>query len=345
MYNEERKQEFINTHTQKNSTKKFMAQIFNWFEPYETEWGIDLSQQSAEILQPVVDKTSGLRSKSTELVLILLKEYVNWCGRNGYETSRGIYEVKINSIEKIKNQMVSSPIHLKRIIDRETPKETPVNTNKKEEKKFGFDKPERETVDITYRVFLWMAFAGLDDEDAIRVTADDVDLANLRINFEGHSYEIYKECIEDFEKACNLKSFIYEHPRYTIRRDRALGNCIMRGFRSSDIDLKSIRPIINRRLNPTEKDRDKFENLKQPFCKLSYKRIQLSGMFYRMYERERAGYTLNFSEEVASQINRKLEKDPNTYTTTDTRTMTTIANQIEREYLADYRKWKCAFAI
>lgn len=343
MYNEERKQEFINTHTQKNSTKKFMAQIFNWFEPYETEWGIDLSQQSAEILQPVVDKTSGLRSKSTELVLILLKEYVNWCGRNGYETSRGIYDVKVNSIEKIKNQMVSSPLHLKTIMDKE-PKKESENSDEKEDK-FGFDKPERETVDITYRVFLWMAFAGLDDEDAVRVTSEDVDLVNLKINFEGYSYDIYKECIEDFEKACNLKNFLYEHTNYTIRRDRAPGNCIMRGFRSSNVDLKNIRPIINRKLNPTENDRKELKNLKCPYRKLSYNRIQLSGMFYRMYERERAGCMLNFSEEVDSQIKKKLKKDPNAYTTSDTRTMTTIANQIEREYLADYKKWKCAFAI
>ena len=321
MYNENQKRAFIESHTNSDKTMAKIVQIFSWFEPYEEDWGLDLSKQSAEKLQPVVNELTGVRSKSTELILIILKEYVKWCGRNGYEVSRGIFDVRINTIDKIQNQMVASPLHLKAKLDE------------------FFEPVEEETIDITYRVFLWMAFAGLDDKDAIRVTADCVDLKNLRINFEGHSYEIYKECIEDFKKACDLTDFQYKHPNYITRRDRADGNLIMRGIRTPTVDLKTIRPVINKKFGADDTE----ETSGRQKSRISYKRTYLSGIFYRAYERERAGLPVDFSEFIARSIERK-EKTKK-YTVTKTRTLTTIANTIEREYLADYEKWKCAFAM
>lgn len=321
MYNEEQKKAFIEAHTNSDKTAAKIVQIFSWFEPHEEKWRMDLSQQCTEELQPVVNELTGVRSKSTELILIILKEYVKWCGRNGYEVSKGIFDVRIITIDKIQNQMVASPLHLKSKLDD------------------YFDAVEEETVDITYRVFLWMAFAGLEDKDAIRITADCVDFKNLRINFEGHSYEIYKECLEDFKKACLLPSFQYNHPNYSTRRDRANGNIIMRGFRSPTVDLMTIRPVINKKFAVDDVE----ETGGRQKSRISYKRIYLSGIFYRAYERERAGLPVDFSEFVAQSIERK-EKTKK-YTVTKTRTLTTIANTLEREYLADYEKWKCAFAM
>lgn len=325
MYNEEQKKAFIASYTKSNKTTALIVQIFTWFEPYESTWGADLSQQTSEVLQPVVNKISGLRSKSTELVLIILKEYVRWCIRNGLEVDRGIFDVRIHSIEKIKKQMVASPLHLQFKLNE------------------IFRLTEEETIDIVYRVFLWMAFAGLEDSDAIRVTSDDVDLQNLRINFEGHSYEIYKESREDFEKACNLTDFFYEHPCYTVRRERAEGNLIMRGFRSSSLNLQTLRPMVTRKINDGKgkpgDTQTRQEGKKQKKDVISYKRIYLSGIFYRAYECERAGLSLNFSVVVANEMQRKNKE----YTLSKTRTLNTIANKIEREYKTDYEKWKCAF--
>lgn len=322
MYNENQKRAFIEDYTDSEKTAAKIIQIFSWFEPHEEKWGMDLSQQSTENLQPVVNELTGVRSKSTELILIILKEYVKWCGRNGYDVSKGIFDVRIVTIDKIQNQMVASPLHLKSKLDE------------------FFAPVEEETVDITYRVFLWMAFAGLEDKDAIRVTSDCVDLKNLRINFEGHSYEIYKECIEDFEKASTLTSFQYKHPNYTTYRDRAEGKLIMRGIRTPTVDLKTIRPVINKRFSVDDASNETSSRQKS---RLSYRRIFLSGVFYRAYERERAGLPVDFSDFVALSIERK-EKTKK-YTVTKTRTLTTIANTLEREYLADYEKWKCAFAM
>lgn len=321
MYNENQKREFISSYTNSHSTAAKVEQIFSWFESYEKEWNMDLSQQSAETLQPVVNKLTGLRIKSTELVLIILKEYVKWCAKSGYETSKGVFDVKINTIQKINDQMVVSPFQLKSKLDE------------------YFDTADKETVDITYRVFLWMAFAGMEDKDAIRVTADCVDLENLRINFEGHSYELYKQCIEDFKKACSLTDFQYIHPNYTTRKERACGDTIMRGFSSPIVDLKTIRPIINKKFDSKniKLGSDEQKN------RYSYKRIYLSGIFFRAYEREQAGLPVDFSEFIAMSIERK-EKTKK-YTLSETRTLSKIARTIEREYIADYEKWKCAFKL
>lgn len=342
MYNESRKRAFVEDRTSSDSTAAKMTQIFSWFEPYEEKWGMDLSLQSTECLQPAFSELTGLRSQSAELVLHILKEYDKWCVRNGYETSGGIQGIEVDTADKIKNQMVASPKHLLKILDE------------------YFDEAVEETVDITYRVFLWMAFSGLEDTDAIRVTSNCVDLQNLRIEFEGHAYQLYKEAIDDFTKACSLTAFQYYHPNYSIRRPRADGNVVMRGFRSPTVDLKTIRPVINKRFASDEakvSDKDKVRTAddkvrgedkssqtkrrKRQKSHMSYGRICLSGIFYRAYEREKMGFPVDFSWAVAKTMKKKEETKG--YTLTKTRTITTIANQLEREYFTDYEKWKCAF--
>lgn len=329
MYNEKQKSEFISSHTSSDKTSSLISMIFNWFEPYEKDWGMDLSLQSAEILQPVVVELTGVRVKSAELILIILTEYVKWSGKNGYEVSNGIFDVKINTIYKIQEQMVASPLHLKSRLD------------------YFFGEAKNDSINIIFRVFLWMAFFGMQDKDAVRVSVENVDLLNSRINFEGHSYEIYKESREDFEKACYLKEFNYEHnnPYYVYCKDRASGDLIMRGISSSKVDLMTIRPALNRKLlKVIEADTNEKKDVKRNKSKISYKRIYLSGVFYREYERERAGFPVNFSTFVAMEMERREKEKNRVYTTNKSRTRATIANKIECEYLEDYEKWKCAFA-
>ena len=69
MYNESQKRAFIEAHTDSDKTAAKIAQIFSWFESYEEKWELDLSQQSAENLQPVINELSGIRTKSTENIL------------------------------------------------------------------------------------------------------------------------------------------------------------------------------------------------------------------------------------------------------------------------------------
>lgn len=325
MYNAERKQAFIECYYSKSvKTQKFITQVFNSFEKYEEEWQADLAVQNTKELQNAVNEISGLKSRSIKGVLIVLREYVKWCANNNFQTSNGIFEVRINSLDKIRTQMVSSPKHLACVLDK------------------YFDKTEQHTIDIIYRVFLWMAYAGLEDKDAVRITSDDVDLNKMQINFEGHSYEIYKEGRADFEAACYLNSFFYEHPYYSKIRNRVEGNLIMRGFRSSNIDLMTIRPMLNRAFkNPKKLDEDKndmMDVIKNTNYKISYKRIYLSGIFYRAYEVERMGVEyVDFSETVKREMDNYRK---NKEYTSDTKK---IEKQMAKDLREDYERWKCAF--
>lgn len=321
MYNSNQKIAFINDYTKNERTARNIAEVFSWLEPYEQEWGMDLSRQSVDKLEPVVNSMGSIRARSTETILIFLKAYVKWCELKGFEVSKGIFDVKVDTVEKIRSRMVSSPSHLKSKLD------------------IHLDPASKENTDIIYRVFLWMAFAGLQVNDAVRVTTKCVDLLNLRINFDGHSYEIYDESVEDFVAACSLQSFQYDHANYSTRKYRADGDIIMRSFRSPTVTLSSVRSALNKKMlvdkdgNPVG---DKEDNL-------SYKRVYLSGVFYRTRQREQAGIPVDFSDYAAFLIEQR--EKVKEYAVCGTYNLKSISNKFERECLIDYEMWKNAFPL
>lgn len=338
MYNRDQKVAFIEQYTQKISTKRKVEQIFLWFTPYEESWGMDLSQQNVETMQALINYLTGVRSKSTETVLFILKEYVKWCKKSGYETSDAVFQVRNTDNDKIRKQMVSSPKDLKTRLDE------------------CFGKAEFETVDLTYKVFLWLAFLGLSDREAIEVTSDCVDFEKMVLRYDGVDYELYRECVEDFRKVCELTSFWYHHPKYTLRRDRAEGNIILRGFRTPTVSLDVLRPMVTRKIaeySAQKEENDSVAKLSKEQLKemgisrrytyMSYNKIHLSGVFYRMFEDERCGVPVNFSEYVGKYMDDRLKQGKKDYSYSDTRTCTTVANRLEKELQTDYERWKCTF--
>lgn len=337
MYNEERKISFINQYATNKKSKVYVTRFFEAIGHYESKWNCDIAEQATSVIESTLyTLLYSKKSTNAELNLTIVKEYVSWCEKNGYCTNKNIATMKVDIIENFKKKMVSSPLHLKTVMDKID-----------EDDIYRFDLPEKETIDIVYRVYLWMAFAGMYESDAIRVTSDCVDLINLKINFEGKSYELYKESRVDFEKACNLKYFRYEHKGYSESkmRKRADGNIIMRGFKNPDVNVKSIRPKVNKFLSPKDKDvMTEYDKKYFPKTKVSYSRVKESGIFYRAYERERAGLPVDFSDVVAMDMEQK-EKESGVYKTDEARTYRVIANYNARLYRVDYERWKCAFAI
>lgn len=352
LYNERRKTSFINEGGFKPSVANSARRIFIWYADMERSLDMDLCEWPAEVLEPFVNSQSGLRSKSVSVVLTILKKYIRWCEDNGYKTSDAIRRIRIDAYEKIRSQMIPNPYALRKKLDEH------------------FDLPEEETVDIVYRVYLWMAFAGIEDEDAILVRDVDVNFRKMTITSDLKSYEIYRDALDDFYAACNLREFRYVHtdPDYTTMRDRVEGNTIVRGLKSNTDNLMSIRPVINKKLRYNkeerlrQREREKhlkalkkeaasankqieIVNVEEPSGKqvntMSYDRIRLSGLFYRAFVREQAGEKPDFSQFITAQIARK-EKP---YKYTQSRTEATVINQFQREYMTDYENWKSAFFV
>lgn len=322
MYNEVQKKEFIRAKSSgfAPSTLRLIVLIFKKLSPLEEQWGGDVITQPAANIKTALDTVSGVRRKSSQLIFSFIKEYAKWAEQKGYPVNKELFDLEINNAEKIRQQMVPSPAGLLDIMKRRTV----VYDGK--EYTVGFDSPEKETTDVIYRTFLWLAFSGLKDTDAIHITVRNVSFKARIIVYREHIYHMYEESVRDFEKACTLERFLYEHANYTTFKDRAQGELILRGMRSERPDLSSIRPIITKKLCvPSAQER------------FSYNKIYLSGVFYRTYLAECEGTPPDFRSVIQNRMQGKQ------YTQSQTRTMNTITNRYVAELNDDYNEWKEVF--
>lgn len=317
MYNEELKTKFVRGYTNSISTADVCQTIFNAFEQYEVEWDADLCTRSAEELQPVVDNLVGFRARSKWMRLIILKDYVKWCiGMKVPGACDGMLKIETVGLEKVKHQTVASPLHLQRYLD-------------------SICEPEsEETTDNIYRCFYWLAYGGVAEEDILSIKCNDVDLDSMVVRYNGTEVPIYREALPAFKNCVKLTQFVYKHPNYDklVYKDRADGNTLVRGIRSAP-SIKAMRVELSRR-SKAKMDEGKTD------LKLSYFRVWISGLFYRMYERERAGIPVDFSAAAAQFMEGKTYKLDRGRNTPEAK-----RRQLTRDYLEDYERWKLAFAI
>jgi len=231
------------------------------------------------------------------------------------DASDGMLHIVAVGLDKIKKQMVASPLHLQRFLDA------------------VFDPEEEETIDNIYRCYFWMAYGGIDEEDTICVKRDDIDFSQMIIRYHTTSVPIYREAIPAFHNAVSLPSFLYKHPNYTkpIRRDRVSGEEIMRGVKATTKTFTMRTTLSKRNIKAMQ---DGLTDLQ-----LSFYRVRMSGLFYRTYEMERAGVPVNFSE-AAQRV-----MDGKNYSLNGREKIVHKQNRIERDYMEDYQRWKLAFSI
>lgn len=316
MYNEELKKRFIRDYTGSLNTANVAATMFNAAEKHEIRWNADLCTRSAEELQPMIDDIVGLRSKSRWMTLIILKEYVKWCiAMKVPGACDGMMHIEAVGLDKVKHQMVSSPLHLQRFMDS------------------IFDPESEETIDNIYRCYFWMAYGGIDEEDTIAVRKSDVNFQGMYIQYKSTSIPIYREAVPAFRNAVMLDSFVYKHPNYSkdIRRNRVQGDTIMRGIKAATKTFTMRATLSKRNIKAIEEGKTDLQ--------LSFYRIRMSGLFYRVYEMERAGISPNFSEAALRVM------DGKTYSLKGREKLEHKQNRIEKDYMEDYERWKLAFSI
>ena len=311
MFNEEIKRQFIDYYAKTDYSKNKIWYMFKAFEPYERAWGTDLSEVSAEKLQTPVNNILGIRKVSKRTDIIVLQEYAKWCIKKGIKTATlNILSVDKEGLEKVKRQTVSSPLHLQKFMDD------------------VFESENKETVDIVYRCYLWLAYGGMPENQTGFVKTTDINFNDLIISYDKYEIPIYQYAIPVFKKAVMLNDFAYFHPNYSdsIRRDRIPGNLLLRGVRGQS-KSNSMREYVSRRIGKVEKEGDTQH-------RLSYRRIWLSGMFYRTLEMERAGYThTNF-------VNIILQENKGGNHLSNSR-----LNRKLNDIKDDYRRWKNAYLI
>lgn len=310
MYNEGVKREFLKSKAENSSPYEY---VFEAISKYEEKWQADICTRSEEDIQMIIDDIVGLRVISTVRVR-MLKEYVQWCIDNNIPGAcSGMLTVNKFGISKILSQMVSSPQHLQKYLNA------------------LFEPEVGCTVDCIYRCYLWLAYGGMPESDIMLVKTTDVDFDNMVVRFNGVEYPIYQEAYFTLKICADSRIFVYINPKggkdtiYT----RVPGNKLLRGYKA-DPSYKTIRSEISRH----SKDATISGKTKQS---VSYFRAWLSGVFYRMYESELQGMPANFDYTAERYMEGK------TFALSGRNTLNGKRNQISKEYLADYQRWKSAY--
>ncbi len=317
MYNEEQKLKFISDFTKSVARANVCKTIFNAIEPYEEKWGDDMCTRSGEELQPMMNDLIALRSRTTWYRHLVLREYTKWCIANGVDGARdGIFHVKLDSLDRYRRQTIANPLHLKRVLDE------------------LYLPEEEKTVDNIMRCFLWLAYGGGDDEDIVNTTKYDVHLDEMYVKCGEYEAVIYREAIPSIKNCMELTQFVYPHPLVpkdkTAYIDRIDGIQLLRG--------KKHCKLLSIRTNLTKTVKSKRES-GETDCEITYFRVWISGVFYRMHERELAGFEVDFRP-LAERI---VDNYPEP--ASDKRTRQSQIYEIIREYNSDYIRWKLAHKL
>lgn len=315
MYNEDLKKRFVIDYTTKISSAKNCEYTFNATEKYEEKYSKDICQMNIEEISETIQCITGIRSSESSIRVTILRAYSKWCLSNDIPGANdSIFKIDTNDTDKIRTKMVVNPLGLNVFLNS------------------IYDKEEEKTTDNVYRCFLWMAFSGLSANDTLFIKDTDVNFTTLSINYNGYDYPIYRESIAAFRNCAELTYFVYKNQNYSndINRPRVDGNLLLRGVRSAP-SLGHLQADLGK------KNKDAFERGKTSL-KLSFNRVWLSGVFYRAYEMEMAGFNVDFLDVV----NRITEgKEYAVYRQTQEGKRKIIADSYSR----DYEKWKIAFGL
>lgn len=315
MYNEKRKEEFIQLYSKSMSTQKACRNVFNAFEKYEEAWGADLCTRSTEELQPIINMIVGLRGRTKWARLIILKKYVKWCIGTGVDgATSGMLDITHIGLEKMRQETIPNPSALQQYLNS------------------IFVPPEKNTTSNVYHCYCWLAYMGFAEEDILKVKISDVDLDKMIIHYpERGDVQIYKAAIPCIKNCVERDDFVFQSSHYETTIPRVEGNTLVRGIKQQP-NLLSIRSIVSRTAKANEE---------KTGMRLSYFRIWLSGVFYRKLIDEINGeQDINFEDIVAIQTARKTYKlDSGRNTISDKK------KYLAREYKDDYDRWKLTWRL
>jgi hypothetical protein len=277
MFNAEVKERFVKSHSEKISVRTVYRQFFDIAQKYEEQWNADLCTRTPEVLNQFLNEASGVTAQSQATAIHMLKAYVKWC--LGQEDISGVQEdlLSIDSFSstKLKERTVTSPVHLQRYLDA------------------VFEQEDSKTIDNVYRTYFWMAYAGINQDDAIKIRNKDIDFSEMLIRYNGIAYPIYREGIKAIRYSVELDHFksIRTNTGKSVVINRFDGDIVMRG-RKSVFTNQSLQERVSR------KQRVAFDSGKTDL-KLSYFKVWLSGLFYRVYIDEISGIKPNFVPFIA----------------------------------------------
>lgn len=273
VYNEPQKMEFIREVLTSESSSSVAMSLFRHTAPIEFEKDADVSTFTGSDLTEAIESACGMRVRSIIPRKSMLQKYLRWCveqGKPGAVDEMGNAEPR--SEGQIRSRMMRNPSHLQRCLDE------------------VFDPESDETQDNTFRLFFWMAYGGMPEEKIIELTTENIRLDRMEAHSGDDVAVIYRQGLPAVKNCIELKQFLYKNAGYSnggIYRYRVPGDQLIRGVRGTPTML-TFRSMLSRKLMAKRKEGIDAEGL-------TYNRVWLSGVFYRIREAEEAGFKPDFN--------------------------------------------------
>ena len=315
VYNEEQKLEFIREVLTSESSSSTALSLFRSIAPIEFERGADVSTFTGEELTKVLDTACGMRARSILPRKCMLQKYLRWCveqGKPGAIDEMG--SAVTLGTTPVLSGMMRNPAHLQRCLDA------------------VFDPEQEETQDNIFRFFFWMAYGGMPEEKIIQMTKGNIRLEYMEAVSDGNVAEIYRPGLPAIKNCMDLTQFFYKNTGYAdggIYRDRVPGDQLMRGVRGTP-SMINFRSQLSRKMALKQSGGLNTDGL-------TYSRVWLSGVFYRIHEAEEAGVKPDFHV-IAMESPQGVKALASGDIRGKLRTLEAIAGS----YKKDYARWKDA---
>ena len=315
MYNSGQKNAFLDSIHLESGKRNWAIDIFNTTENMEVERGVDLAMLSGEDVGTALCSTGATSSVTITNRVPFIVRYKKWCADNGIdavvlESSDIVYDISDN----LRDMMVCSPGQLDYVARRAFP-----------------DQGGLRTMAPVYRSYLWLAFSGMFEVDAVQVRERDINLRDLVVNVQGRWYELQPEAIPDIKAAIKLDEIDRNMSGKIKVYHRADGDEIIRGRKIKKVltpeqyVMKTLRATVHGAMKEIGRNG------------MSYVKIRKSGLFYGMLSRELKGFTPNFYTIACDDYDRDKHKE-----VTPVIRQRTISRGV-RGYKRDYELWKKAF--
>ena len=304
MYNESLKEAFLAQRGNKPTTEKIERTILESISGIERSLNADACTWDFDQAQSAINQISRLRKGSQTRQLFVLQEYVRWCITQVIPGAcDGMLKVKGANFDRMREMTVSGPEDLQKCLND------------------VFSPESTEDITSIYRCYFWCGFAGMDEGDVFKLTARDIDFANLRICFGGKTYTLYEQSVPAFRNAVMLTDFHTSDERVqSSRKPRSDGVHIMRGTTGVP-KTASFRAMMSRAFR------------KDGVRELTYKRVKLSGRFYEVWMAELRGSPPDFTTAIPDASSAKSGE------------VRRKAGVTANELLSDYIRWKNAFHL
>lgn len=327
MFHEDRKRAFAQAYTSDARNQKNCLTIFRKTAEFEDESGFDVAEMPLDLAKSMMDKICGASTSSVRNIQTILRAYTKWSKDNQYPVSDHGFKFDIEASDAVRSNYVASPMHLARSMDA------------------VFHDANDLSILYLCRAYLWLAFMGLEEHEAIKVTSDDIHWDNMQIQLPSstwYSYPIYAEAVYDLKAAVNMTSFSSKIGRGTKIIPRHPGREILRTFDNdqslSEMITRSIRPTISRACKAARMYAERSQCDISGLCLgLSYNRVLQSGIFYRTFEEERLGVTPSFVKYAEVDVNRSFANDGSTQMK---RRFQTALSDTRIRYEQEYARWK-----